>query len=293
MIHVLLTAFVLVYDVTASNPDGITFINELALGNNSRGVKALDFSPDGELLLSVAADPYHTVTIWDWKRNNKLASARANNAEVYSMRFSPFQCYSRDDVPAHDCEYTLVSLGSRHIKFWTLEPDDSVAVESAKDEKEARALAQRLGKWKIECNAASFGTKAKMQDITSVTTVLDTPADLMNEVAPSSRAVCGTESGSIFVFTTVEEPRDDDDDEIIPKVAEVPDDEEVRVNKPVKWAPRGNLDFVIKDAHAGSVSDIAAAGGTNVVASVGKDCLLKIWQLSHFEEGNTLTLRKR
>ena len=132
-------AFVLVYDVTQSNPDGITFINELSLGVNSRGVKCLDFSPDGELLLSIAADPYHTVTIWDWKRNNKLTSARANNADVYSMRFNPYQCYSRDVVPAHECEYTLVSHGSRHIKFWTLEPDDSVMVEGAKDEKEVRA----------------------------------------------------------------------------------------------------------------------------------------------------------
>lgn len=136
-------AFVLVYDVTQSNPDGISFINELNLGVNTRGVKCLDFSPDGELLLSIAADPYHTVSIWDWKRNNKLASARANNADVYCMRFSPYQNYSRDTVPAHECEYTLVSHGSRHIKFWTLEPDDSVVVEGAKDEKEVRACESR------------------------------------------------------------------------------------------------------------------------------------------------------
>jgi hypothetical protein len=32
--------------------------------------------------------------------------------------------------------YTLVSLGSRHIKFWTLEPDDSVVVEAGADSKE-------------------------------------------------------------------------------------------------------------------------------------------------------------
>ena len=76
-------AFVLLYDVTSTNDEGISFINELNLGNNTRGVKCLDFSPDGAQLLSVAADPYHTVTIWDWKRGIKLVSARANNAEVF------------------------------------------------------------------------------------------------------------------------------------------------------------------------------------------------------------------
>lgn len=97
-------AFVLVYDVTLSADTGITFINELNLGNNTRGVKCLDFSPDGAQLLTVAADPYHTVTVWDWRRGTKLVSARANNAEVFNMRFNPFQCYDRNNVPLADVE---------------------------------------------------------------------------------------------------------------------------------------------------------------------------------------------
>jgi len=289
-------AFVLVYDVTLSNPEGITFINELSLGNNTRGVKALDFSPDGEMLLSIACDPYHTVTIWDWKKNLKLASARANNAEVVSMRWSPFTCYHNDMVAPHECEYTLCSLGSRHIKFWTLEPDDSVITEGAKDEKEAKALAQRLGKWSLDSNAASFGNKAKMQDVNCATFILDNVADLPNEIAPSSRTICGTESGSIFVFSTIEEPRHDDSDDPFgaPKaINQEEDEDDMGVKKPVKWAARGALINVIKDAHTnGPVTDISAAGATNIVASVGRDGLLKIWQLSTVDEGDELTLKK-
>lgn len=283
-------AFVLVYDVTLSNPEGIAFINELNLGNNTRGVKSLDFSPDGNFLLTIACDPYHTVTIWDWKKNVKLASARANNAEVYSMMFSPFTCYHNDMVPAHDCEYTLVSVGSRHIKFWTLEPDDSVLAEGG-DEKEARALAQRLGKWKLESNAASFGTKAKMQDVNCATTMLDNMADIPNEIAPSSRTICGAESGSIFVFSTTEENRYEEEEEFGVKPT-ADDEEDMGVKKPVRWTARGALINVIKDAHAGPVNDVSAAGSSNVVASVGRDGLLKIWQLSPVEEGDELTLRK-
>ena len=108
------------------NSGGITFISELVLGPNTCGCMSLDFSPDGDMLLCVAADPYHTVSIWDWKKAHMLTSARASNAEVFSMRFNPFQCYSTDMVSAADSEFTLVTVGARHVKFWTLVPDDSI-----------------------------------------------------------------------------------------------------------------------------------------------------------------------
>lgn len=165
----------------------------------------------------------------------------------------------------------------------------------AQDEKEARALAQRLGRWKIEANAASFGTKAKMQDIMCTTFVLDTVADIANEIAPSGRVLCGTETGAIFVFSTMEEPRSDEDkygNNLKPTVENADDDEDIKINKPVKWAARGALINVLKDAHNGTVNDIASAGSSNVVATCGKDGLLKIWQISPVEEGDNLTLRK-
>ena len=149
-----------------------------------------------------------------------------------------------------------------------------------------------MGKWKIEANAASFGTKAKMQDIMCCTFVLDTIGDLPNDVAPSGRILCGTESGSIFVFSTMEEPREEEDHFGKNPTEDDDDDEEPKVNKPVKWAARGALINVIKDAHKGVVLDISAAGGSNIVASVAKDCLLKLWQLSSVDEGDSLTLRK-
>jgi len=285
-----------VYEINpVDHPDGgISFISELILGPNTRGCKSIDFSPDGEMLLCVAADPYHTVSIWDWKKAHMLTSARASNAEVFSMSFNPFQSYNRDTVSPADCEFTLVSVGARHLKFWTLVPDDSIvtgAEGGVKDEKEARALASRLGKWKLECNAASFGNRAKMQDVTCVSYIMDGHGDVVDGIAPSGRVVCGTEFGSIFIFAVMEEPRVEEEYDI-GRVLDADDDDGggQKVNKPIEWLARGALLNVLKDAHNGTVHDIAAARSSDIFGSVGKDGMLKIWKISAAETGDSLML---
>jgi len=289
-------AFVLVYEVNAvGHPDGgISFISELILGPNTRGCKSIDFSPDGDLLLCVAADPYHTASIWDWKKAHMLTSARASNAEVFSMRFNPFQSYNTDMVSPADSEYTLISVGARHLKFWTLVPDESIVkgVEGGvKDDKEARALASRLGKWKLECNAASFGNRAKMQDITCVTFVMDGVGDINEGVAPAGRVVCGTEFGSIFIFAVMEEARVEEEYDIGRVLNNGSDEDDgPKVNKPIEWLARGALLNVVRDAHQGTVNDLCSAGSSDVFGSVGKDGMFKIWKISAPENGDTLML---
>ena len=201
------------------------------------------------------------------------------------MRFNPFQCYDRNSVGHGDVEYTLVSLGSRHVKFWTLEPDDGVVAGEA-NVKEAKALAERLGKWKIDANAASFGNRAKIQDIMCVAFVQDEAANIGEGVGVKARVLCGTESGAVFVFQIIEEsPAEDPDEFMNVKVDEEEDD---KVVKPVNWASRGALLNVVKDAHAGPVFDVAVAAGSKIVATVGKDGYLKLWRLTASDEGDEL-----
>uniref|UniRef100_A0A3P9P894 EMAP like 6 n=1 Tax=Poecilia reticulata TaxID=8081 RepID=A0A3P9P894_POERE len=48
----------------------------LLRGQHQRGVCALDFSADGKTLVSVGVDDEHSIVVWDWKRGEKLATAR-------------------------------------------------------------------------------------------------------------------------------------------------------------------------------------------------------------------------
>ncbi|KAG7239785.1 hypothetical protein INR49_028372 [Caranx melampygus] len=48
----------------------------LLRGFHQRNVCVLDFSADGKSLVSVRGDDGHSIVVWDWKRGQKLATAR-------------------------------------------------------------------------------------------------------------------------------------------------------------------------------------------------------------------------
>eukprot|EP01062_Namystynia_karyoxenos_P056181 TRINITY_DN47146_c0_g1_i1.p1 TRINITY_DN47146_c0_g1~~TRINITY_DN47146_c0_g1_i1.p1 ORF type:complete len:969 (+),score=272.67 TRINITY_DN47146_c0_g1_i1:71-2908(+) len=69
----------------------------------------LAFSPDGELLATVGADPHRTMALYRWDRDELLAHARVGSEPVYGVLFNPFS-------PG-----TLVSHGRKSIKFWEVQ----------------------------------------------------------------------------------------------------------------------------------------------------------------------------
>ncbi|KAM9364927.1 echinoderm microtubule-associated protein-like 6 [Pholidichthys leucotaenia] len=80
----------------------------LLRGFHHRGVCALDFSADGKNLVSVGLDDRHAIAIWDWKRGEKLATARGHKEKILVVKCNP----SFAD--------RLVTVGIKHIKFWQL-----------------------------------------------------------------------------------------------------------------------------------------------------------------------------
>lgn len=90
------------------------------------GVAALDFSPDGKYILSIAMNMHHTMTLWNWKDRHPLCSIKSHSSPVYFCRFNPYQFYVDDDnndVNDNDnsyCVYTVVTGGLNHLKVWTL-----------------------------------------------------------------------------------------------------------------------------------------------------------------------------
>ena len=86
----------------ASTMENLAQIN----GFHRRAVRNLAFSPNGEKLLSIGEDDFHSVAIYDWRAKKRHFADKSNKNKV-------FACCFRDDN-------TAVTCGSRHIYFWNL-----------------------------------------------------------------------------------------------------------------------------------------------------------------------------
>ncbi|KAH0502383.1 Echinoderm microtubule-associated protein-like 5 [Microtus ochrogaster] len=76
--------------------------------SHSKGVCSVSFSATGKLLLSVGLDPEHTITIWKWQEGARIASRAGHNQRIFVAEFRP------------DSDTQFVSVGIKHVKFWTL-----------------------------------------------------------------------------------------------------------------------------------------------------------------------------
>ncbi|XP_040207585.1 echinoderm microtubule-associated protein-like 6 isoform X1 [Rana temporaria] len=75
---------------------------------HAKGVGFINFSATGKLLLSVGVDPEHTITVWRWHEGAKVASKGGHMERIFVAEFRP------------DSDTQFVSVGVKHIKFWTL-----------------------------------------------------------------------------------------------------------------------------------------------------------------------------
>jgi len=100
-------------DCPPSTPE----LMRLRFDKEDRGFTALAFSPCGKRLAAVATDNYHTVYVYDWRKQRKLSSSRGQMGDppqVYGVEWNPHQ--NDDDIPP-----AFVTFGRKHIKLWTCE----------------------------------------------------------------------------------------------------------------------------------------------------------------------------
>lgn len=74
-----------------------------------RAVMCLTFSPDGAFVAAVGNDDNHTLSIWNWRSGEKIASCKSDGNPVFDIAWN------------HADESSLVTVGSKHIYFWTLD----------------------------------------------------------------------------------------------------------------------------------------------------------------------------
>ncbi|XP_069464337.1 echinoderm microtubule-associated protein-like 6 isoform X1 [Ambystoma mexicanum] len=75
---------------------------------HTKGVGHVNFSATGKLLASVGVDAEHTITVWRWQEGAKVASKGGHKERIFIVEFRP------------DSDSQFVSVGVKHIKFWTL-----------------------------------------------------------------------------------------------------------------------------------------------------------------------------
>ncbi|XP_058463045.1 cilia- and flagella-associated protein 44 isoform X2 [Malaya genurostris] len=68
----------------------------------------VDYSADGELLVSQGCDPDYMLTVWNWRNGEIILRCKSFSNDVINVMFSP-------TVPGH-----LTSCGLGHIKFWKM-----------------------------------------------------------------------------------------------------------------------------------------------------------------------------
>ena len=57
--------------------------------------------------MDIGLDDDHSICIWDWQKQKKLASTRGHKDMIFVIEWNPFN------------NNYLVSVGEKHIKFWT------------------------------------------------------------------------------------------------------------------------------------------------------------------------------
>ncbi|XP_055535978.1 cilia- and flagella-associated protein 44 isoform X2 [Wyeomyia smithii] len=97
-----------------SNPPIIIYsYPEMAVVNilnngTTQAYSRVDYSSDGELLVSQGCDPDYMLTVWNWRDGEIILRCKSFSNDVINVMFSP-------SVPGH-----LTSCGLGHIKFWKI-----------------------------------------------------------------------------------------------------------------------------------------------------------------------------
>eukprot|EP01006_Ploeotia_vitrea_P014079 TRINITY_DN37392_c0_g1_i1.p1 TRINITY_DN37392_c0_g1~~TRINITY_DN37392_c0_g1_i1.p1 ORF type:complete len:741 (+),score=138.60 TRINITY_DN37392_c0_g1_i1:114-2336(+) len=81
-------------------------------GYHKRAVVSLAFSACGSKVASVGLDDNHSVAVYDWQAQALVAESKGDTARIINIAFN----YTR----GADANNEFVTVGSKHIKFWTI-----------------------------------------------------------------------------------------------------------------------------------------------------------------------------
>lgn len=93
---------IIVWDSTTIKPTSIL------KGGHKEGVILLDFSANGERLVSCGMDTDSTIAIWSWKKGLMLTKSTGHLERIFDLKFKP------------DSDTSFMSCGKDQLNFWTV-----------------------------------------------------------------------------------------------------------------------------------------------------------------------------
>jgi len=270
-------------------------------------VKALQFSPCGQLLVCMEGGAGHPLSVWKWMESQCLVKTKGGNQLVHGIRFNPVLFAPIGETPTPS--YTLTSYGVRHIKFWSLYLSDKpAAVVGHKSNPTAFGHAHvnpslptgahnQQRAWKLEGSLASptggagRNSSQPQTDVTCTVFMQVSQGDRMRGAPPTARVIAGTVAGTLTIWTQLEDISGRNrSDEVYQ--AYVDEDGESYHPPVLRWQPRGKL-LSSLPAHDGMVMDMAVLGESDVarehghLASAGRDGKVLLWEVMHLRQGQT------
>lgn len=93
---------------SASTQECLARIN----GFHRRAVRNLAFSPNGDKLLSIGEDDFHSVAIYDWANNRMISNSKVDPDKVFDAQWKD--------------ETEFMTVGMKHVKFFTAQGQNLV-----------------------------------------------------------------------------------------------------------------------------------------------------------------------
>ena len=288
---------------TAKSPTG-ELRTMTTLSWHERSIRAMDFSPDGRLLLSVGADNQCSLAVWDWQSGELLATARGHAAPIVT---AGFDYHSSTDLNAalrqSDTEYLLTTCGKKHVKFWTLTfgkdmeyfagGGDGKSTDSARLAEEGEvddvfsvgmgpgSCADRDGimqRLRLRGKAGRFGSDIDIEDCICLEWV---PFFDLAKGDAACAVVVGTVGGHMLLWRQAREKVTEEDSD-----SESDTDEEAEASLEAdfrKMNPNFSTESCVgsvQDAHQRGTYGLEYIETMDSLLSVGGDGVLKIWSIS-------------
>jgi len=248
----------------------------------------VDFSGDGKLLLAIGMHETSPVSIFDWSHGTVLSQLALGHTDIYQIGFNPFlynnQVVDNPDVVDGKSCYTIISCGSRSVRFWSLRRVcELVGVAQKKVTKtggggggfKGRQLAVPKNKqkweWKytIDGNVGVIPKKqAGSVEITCFCAISEKKVE-GRHILPQSKILTGASNGCIYIWQQQEvSPENADDDGFL------------------YWLPRGSLLCVVSDIHDGPVFDVhffssqeKSLDSMHRIVTCSRDGSVNVWEL--------------
>jgi len=261
-------------------PD-MNILKELSM-EKTKGILGVDFSGDGRLLVTIGMHESNPVTVFDWSRGVALAHVTLGHTEIYQIGFNQYLYNNQGDVSAEPLEkkfcYSLVSCGSRSVKFWSLrriceQVGAGAAVKKGKGGFKGRQLAVPKNKQKWEWKHTLDGNTGNIPKKQSATAVEMTCFSAIAEPfvegkhkLPQSKVLTGASNGCVNIWQQLEVSVEGADDDGY-----------------MYWLPRGSLLCVVSDVHDGPIFDLdyfhSGSASLHRVATCSKDGTVNLWEL--------------